>query len=172
MEALLRLIDAWIGFLGKAVAWLLFGVVLVTTTVVIMQLFGENSIAMQESVTYMHAAVFMIGAAYTLQMDGHVRVDVFYRTFSPRKKAVVNIIGALLFLFPVAGIILYFSWGDVMRSWSVLETSNQPGGLPYIYILKSLMPTFSVLLILQGLAEVLRNILILQGKVVLPEEAE
>ena len=172
METIVRLIDAVVGFLGKAVAWLLFSVVLVTTVVVIMQLFGRNSIAMQESVTYMHAAVFMIGAAYTLQIDGHVRVDVFYREFSPRKKAVVNIIGAFLFLFPVAGIILYYSWGDVTRSWAVLETSNQPGGLPYIYLLKSLMPTFAILLILQGVAEVLRNILILQGRIVLPEEAK
>ena len=172
METIVRLIDTVVGLLGKVVAWLLFGVVLVTTVVVIMQLFGHNSIAMQESVTYMHAAVFMIGAAYTLQIDGHVRVDVFYRNFSPRKKAVVNMIGAFLFLFPVAGIILYYSWSDVMRSWAVMETSNQPGGLPYIYILKSLMPTFAVLLILQGMAEVLRNILILQGKIVLPEEAE
>lgn len=172
MEAIVRLIDAVVGFLGKTVAWLLFGVVLVTTVVVVMQYFGENSIAMQESVSYMHAAVFMIGAAYTLQLDGHVRVDVFYRAFSPRKKAVVNIIGTLLFLFPVAVIILYYSWGDVSRSWAVMEKSNQPGGLPYIYLLKSLMPLFAVLLILQGFAELLRNILILQGRVVLSEEAE
>lgn len=172
MEATVRAIDALVGFLGKTVAWLLFGVVFVTTIVVMMQLFGRNSIAMQESVTYMHAAVFMIGAAYTMQINGHVRVDVFYREFSPHKKAIVNIFGTFVFLFPVAGVILFYSWGDVTRSWVVMETSTQPGGLPYIYLLKSLMPAFAILLLIQGVGEVLRNILVLQGKVVLPEEVE
>lgn len=172
MQATVRIIDALIGFIGRAVAWLLFGVVLVTVAIVTMQLFNHNSIAMQESVMYMHATVFMLGIAYALQLNEHVRVDVFYRGFAPRKKAVVNILGTLLFLFPLAAVVLWYSWGDVTRSWSVWESSTQPGGLPLVYLLKSLIPTFALLLLLQGIAELLRNILIFQGKVLLPEEAE
>lgn len=173
MQAVVRGIDALIGALGKTAAWLTLAMVLVTTVIVVMQFFfNKNSIALQESVMYMHATVFMIGAAYALQRDDHVRVDVLYRNFSPRKKALTNIVGTLFFLLPVAVLILWFSWADAARSWAVLEKSTQPGGLPYVYLLKSLMPLFAGLLILQGVAELLRNILILSGKVVLAEEAQ
>ncbi|UJF24122.1 TRAP transporter small permease subunit [Suttonella sp. R2A3] len=173
MQIIVRTIDAVIGALGKAVAWLTLAMVLVTTVIVTMQFFfNKNSIALQESVMYMHATVFMIGVAYALQRDDHVRVDVLYRNFSPRKKALVNTFGTLCFLLPFAVLILWFSWGDAERAWAVMEKSTQPGGLPFVYLLKSLMPLFAILLIVQGFAELLRNLLIFSGKVVLAEEAE
>lgn len=171
MKATVRMIDALSAFLGKSAAWLTLAIVLLTTYLVIGRyVFRSNSIALQELVLYMHAAVFMLGTAYALQRDEHVRVDVFYRDASPRNKAIINIIGTVLFLLPFAVLILWFSWRYTMNSWQVREASSNAGGLPYVYLLKTLIPIFAVTLILQGVAELLRNILILSGKIVPPQE--
>lgn len=167
MNALLRGIDGLSVFVGKAVAWLTLAMVLLTTYLVIGRyVLRTNSIALQELVVYMHAAVFMLGAAWALQRDEHVRVDVFYRNASPRTKAIVNILGTVLFLLPFAATILYFSFGYAANAWRYREGSMQAGGLPYVYVLKTLIPLFAGLLIMQGIAELLRNILVLKGRIV------
>lgn len=171
MDGLVRAIDALSAFIGKAAAWLTLAMVLLTTYLVVSRyVLRDNSIALQELVLYMHAAVFMLGASWALQRDEHVRVDVFYRNASPRGKAVVNIIGTLLFLLPFALTILYFSWSYAANAWRYHEGSMQAGGLPYVYVLKTLIPLFAGLLIVQGIAELLRNILILQGRIVPVQE--
>lgn len=171
MDGLVRAIDALSAFIGKAVAWLTLAMVLLTTYLVVSRyVLRENSIALQELVLYMHAAVFMLGASWALQRDEHVRVDVFYRNASARNKAIVNIIGTLLFLLPFAATILYFSFGYAANAWRYHEGSMQAGGLPYVYVLKTLIPLFAGLLIMQGVAELLRNILILQGRIVPVQE--
>lgn len=120
--------------------------------------------AMEESVMYLHCMLFMLASAYTLQKDDHVRVDVFYRGFSPRTKASVNLLGALLFLLPMAGFILYSSLDYVAFSWRLGEKSQESEGLPWLYLLKTLIPTMGGLLLLQGVTEMLRNTAILLGK--------
>ncbi|TYL49284.1 TRAP transporter small permease subunit [Marinomonas sp. IMCC 4694] len=146
-------------YMGRWVAWLTLAMMLLTCLVVLLRYgFGVGSIALQESVLYFHAMVFMLGAAYTFKDDEHVRVDVFYREFSETKKAWVNIIGGLFFLLPFTLYTAYLSLDYVSASWRVLETSSQPGGLPFVYLLKTLIPIMMVSLIVQGLADILKNI--------------
>ena len=133
--------------------------VLVMFSVVILRyIFNEGSIALQESVTYMHAVVFMLGAAYTLKNDGHVRVDIFYSKMSDRNKAIVNFSGNLLLLLPVCIFIVWSSWDYVTESWRLKESSREAGGLPWIYLLKTSILIMAFLLILQALAGMMRNI--------------
>ena len=157
----LDLVNAWV---GRLVAWLAVAMVLVTFLVVVLRYgFDQGSIALQESVTYMHAMLFMLAAAYTLQRDGHVRVDIFYQGFSRRGRAWVDLLGTLVLLIPVCLFILASSWGYVTESWAVHEGSREAGGLPYVYWLKTLMVLMPLLLLLQGVVWLLRNALFLAG---------
>ena len=150
---------------GRLVAWLTLIMMLLTCLIVLLRYgFDISSIAMQESVLYMHALVFMLGAAYTLKDDEHVRVDVFYRGFSPTKKAWVNVIGGILFLLPFTFYTAYLSVNYVTASWRVLETSADPGGLPFVYLLKTLIPIMMVSLIIQGLADIVKNIGVIRAE--------
>ncbi|TQV82742.1 TRAP transporter small permease subunit [Exilibacterium tricleocarpae] len=135
---------------------------IITCIVVTMRYgFGLGSIALQESVTYLHACVFLLGAAFTLKRDGHVRVDIFYRRFSARGRAWVDSLGTLVFLLPVCGFLLAASWDFVATSWAIREVSPDPGGIPAVFVLKTLLPLAAVTLALQGLAEIARNLLLL-----------
>lgn len=164
MTALSRFLDAFSDLVGRAIAWLTAAMVLTTFLVVVLRYaFDWGAIAMQESVTYMHAAVFMLGAAYTLRHDGHVRVDIVYRRLGARGRALVNLLGTLLLLMPVSLYILFESLPYVTASWSVLEGSREAGGLPGVYLLKALMLVMPALLILQGLADALRSLLVLRA---------
>ncbi len=164
--AVARFIDGLNEWCGRSVAWLTAGMVLVTFLVVVLRyVFNLGWIAMQESVTYMHAVVFMLGAAYTFKHDGHVRVDIFYRRLSPRGKAWVDLLGALLLLFPTFGFIFWVSWEYVATSWSLLESSRETGGLPGVFLIKTLIPLTAALFLLQGLALAARSLLVLAGAV-------
>ena len=163
MERLITRIHGLGELTGRAIAWLTLFMVLVTFVVVVLRyLFAVGWIWMQESITWMHAAVFMLGAAYTLGRDEHVRVDIFYRKMSPRSQALVGIAGAVLFLIPVCLFIGLSSLEYVANSWSVKETSREAGGLPYPFvpILKSLIPLTALLVILQAAANLLGDVLI------------
>jgi len=134
-----RLLESFSEYVGRAAAWLTAAMVLVTFAVVVLRYaFDLGWIAMQESVTYMHAAVFMLGAAYTFHRQGHVRVDVFYRLFGPKGRALVDVVGDLLLLIPVAVFILWSSWDYVGDSWRVTQGSREAGGLPLVFLLKTL----------------------------------
>ena len=155
---------------GKCVAWLTLVMMLLTCLIVVLRYgLGIGSIALQESVLYMHAMVFMLGAAYTFKDDEHVRVDVLYRDFSPRKKAWVNVLGGLFFLLPFCAYTAYMSIDYVAASWRVFETSQEPGGLPFIYLLKTLIPIMMALLIVQGIADILKNLGVVLNKPQLTE---
>lgn len=150
---------------GRLISWLTLFIVLVTFVVVVLRyVFDFGSIALQESISYMHAFVFMLGAAYTLKHDSHVRVDIFYRAMSPTKKAWVNLLGTLLLLFPVCLFIMYSSWDYVFTSWSQLEESGEAGGLAYVYILKTTLLLMPLLLMLQGTALALKNLMLIKNK--------
>jgi len=152
------------GLLGPVVSWLALAMVLVTFLVVVLRYaFDIGSIALQESVTYMHATLFMLGAAYTLQQQGHVRVDIFYQRFSRRGRAWVDLLGTLVLLVPICLFVLASSWGYVTESWAVHEGSREAGGLPYVYVLKTLLIVMPILVLIQGLVWLLRNGLLLAG---------
>lgn len=134
--------------------------VVVTCAVVTARyLFNFGSIGLQESVMYMHGAVFMLGIAFTLKEHGHVRVDVLYEKFPPRVKVCIDIAGHLLFLIPFSIFILWTSLEYVSFSWSLRESSGQPGGLPAVYLIKGLIPAMAFLLLLQGISEILKGFL-------------
>jgi len=146
---------------GKVAAWLTLLMVVVTVVIVVLRyLFGLGYIWLQESLTWMHAVVFMLGAAYTLQQDEHVRVDVFYRAMSERRRAWVNVLGVVFFIGPLYGFLFYESLDYVERAWSIREVSRDTGGLPYpaIPLLKSVLLVMPVALLLQGLSLLLFSI--------------
>jgi len=170
LRTLTRLIDGFNRTLGRALAWLVLAMVFVTFTVVVLRYgFSEGSIAMQESVMYLHSFVFLGAAGYTLLYNSHVRVDIFYNKLPERGQAWVNLLGAIFLLMPTFGFILWISWDYVGRSWALLEGSPEVGGLNLVYILKTAIPALAVVMILQGLSQIAHNILILMGRET-PEE--
>jgi TRAP-type mannitol/chloroaromatic compound transport system permease small subunit len=120
---------------------------------------------LQESVIWMHAFVFMIGAAYTLQQEGHVRVDIFYRKMKPKGRALVDLIGVLIFLMPLTLFLAWKAYDYVAVSWGLHETSRESGGLPYplIPLLKSLLVVMPLTLALQGASMLSRSVRTLRG---------
>ncbi|MFT4653902.1 MAG: TRAP-type mannitol/chloroaromatic compound transport system permease small subunit [Kangiellaceae bacterium] len=151
-------IDKTNAFIGKAVAYCTLLMAVIMFAVVVLRYgFDLGWIAMQESITYLHAAVFLLGSAYTYQQNGHVRVDVFYRRYSVKVKHIVDLLGCLLLMLPVASYIAITCWPYVMQSWQLLEGSREPGGLPFVYILKSFMLIFAIMMVLQAISEIIKH---------------
>jgi len=151
---------------GELVAWMTLLMVLVTFAIVVLRYWLDSGfIWLQESVTWMHACVFMLGAAYTLQREEHVRVDIFYREMNERRRAWVNLLGVLLFLLPLSAFLATSSFDYAAASWRLKEESRNSGGLPYpaVPLLKSTLVLMPVLVALQGLALALRAIKTLRG---------
>ncbi len=157
-------IDRLTTAIGRAAAWCCLFIVLAEFALVVMRYaLGIGSIRMQESVLYAHAALFMLAAAWTLQVDGHVRVDIFYVRAGPRMRALIDLLGAVLFLAPFAAVLTMLSVPYAARSWAILERSREASGLPFVYLLKTLIPLFAVLLGLQGIALAIRAGLVLSA---------
>jgi TRAP-type mannitol/chloroaromatic compound transport system permease small subunit len=157
-------IDRAMAGIGRAAAWCCLYVVLAEFAVVVMRYaLGIGSIRLQESVLYAHAGLFMLAAAWTLQVDGHVRVDIFYGQAKPRTRAFVDLLGALVFLLPFAAVLTMLAVPYVARSWTILERSRETSGLPFVYLLKTLIPVFALLISLQGIAQAIRAALVLSG---------
>ena len=145
-------------FSGHAVSWLTLAmVVLLTLNVLSSWLFNSSSILMSESITWMHSANFLIAAAYTLNRNEHVRVDIFYAKMSAKKQALVDLFGTLFLMIPVSVFVFWASWSYVMLSWRIGEKSAEAGGMPAIYILKGLLLLMPILLIIEGLNQLLIN---------------
>jgi len=162
-----NLFDRISNITGKATSWLTLAMVIFTAIIVVMRyVFDTGFIWMQESVTWMHAAVFMIGAAYTLLHEEHVRVDIFYRKMSDRGRAVVDLLGVVRFLLPLCGFLAFTAYDFAAAAWSIHETSREPGGLPYpmIPLLKSIVIIMPVAVFLQGISMLMRSITILRRK--------
>ena len=161
-----NLLDRIAHVTGRVTAWLTLGMVLLTTIIVVMRyVFDAGQIWMQESVTWMHAAVFMVGAAYTLLYEEHVRVDIFYRNMSARRRALVDFLGVLLFLLPLCGFLAWLAWDFAAVSWAINESSREPGGLPYpmIPLLKSIVVVMPVFVALQGVSLLSHSFKALRG---------
>jgi len=167
LGTLVRAIDRLNERVGRAATWCTLLMVLMTVVdVTLRYLFRAGSVAVQELEWHMFGFVFLLGAAYTLQRDEHVRVDIFYRRLSARRKAIVDLLGTLIFLLPVAIFLVISSWDYVQTSWVIREASREAGGLPYPFvpILKSLIPATAGMLILQGIANLMGAILTLTGR--------
>jgi TRAP-type mannitol/chloroaromatic compound transport system permease small subunit len=162
VERVAGAIDRAIAAIGRTAMWCCLYVVVVEFAVVFMRyVLGIGSIKLQESVIYAHAGLFMLAAAWTLQADGHVRVDIFYGQATPRTRALIDLIGAVVFLLPFAAVLMLLSAQYVERSWAILERSREASGLPFVYLLKALIPLFALLIGLQGVAQAIRAALVL-----------
>lgn len=140
--------------LGKLVSWAAFFMVLLSCTVVVMRyLFNNSPILLQEAVMYLHGALFMLGASYAWQQDAHVRVDVFYRNWSPSQQLLLNRLGSLFLLLPTCSFLLWVSWDYAAMAWRIGEKSQEAGGLPFVYLQKSLIVAMPILMILQSIAQ-------------------
>ena len=153
-------LDAVNRLVGSVVRWFALAMMLLQFLVVLLRyVFGVSDIALNESVLYLHAGLFMLGAGYTLLVDGHVRVDIFYASASPRSRAIIDICGHLLLLIPSMLVIVYWSWPSVRNAWAILEGPISVGGIPASFLLKSLIPAFCLLLIVQSVSCLLRNVI-------------
>ncbi len=168
MDALagfVRTIDKINETVGRAVSWLTLAMVLITFAVVVLRyVFSLGWVWMQEFYVWLHGIVFMVGAGYTLLHNGHVRVDIFYRPATDRYRALVDLCGAILLLAPMIVMVFIGSWDYVIRSWAGLEESREAGGLPGLFLLKSVLWIFCLLVAAQGLSLAARSILILNGR--------
>ena len=159
MTALADRIDRLTTSVGRAVAWLALAIVLLQFALVVARyLFGLGSIWLTETVIYAHATLFLLAAAWTLRAGGHVRVDIFYAEASARTKAIIDLIGAALLLLPFSLVLVWLSVPYATRSWAILERSQESSGLPLVFLLKTLIPAFALLMALQGIAQAIRAI--------------
>jgi TRAP-type mannitol/chloroaromatic compound transport system permease small subunit len=149
---------------GKVAAWCVVAMVSVQFAIILMRfVFGAGSLWLQESMSYFHTALILFAAAWTLKDDGHVRVDVFYANAAPRAKAWIDLAGALLLLMPFMIAVIWLSMPYVIRGWRTLEGSREMSGLPLVFLLKTAIPVFAVLMLLQGVSQALRSLLFLRS---------
>ena len=162
MERLAARLDVINRVTGNMVRWLALAMVLVQFAIVLLRyVFGVSFIALNESVLYMHSTLFMLGAGYTLLVDDHVRVDIFYAKADDRGKARIDLFGHLLLLLPSMTVLLWWTWPSVSNSWSILEGPISVGGIPASFLLKSLIPAFCLLLIIQSVSCIVKNLALL-----------
>ena len=163
MERISKYLDNFSEMTGKICSWFVALMVLVTCLVVVMRYgLDMGSVFLQDVVLYLHGGLFLLGAAFALKRGAHVRVDIFYRNFSTSKKAIVDLLGNLIFLQPICWTILLYSWGYVEFSWRIMEVSPEPDGLPFVYVQKSLLIVVAILLALQSISEILKSLLIIK----------
>lgn len=164
MHTLIDKIEAFIDWSGRTVSWLTLLMVIITFIVVVLRyIFDIGWIGLQESITYLHATVFLVGAAWAMQQQAHVRVDIFYSRFSVKTRAWIDLLGSLFFLLPVMIFIAWISWEYVSDSWAVLEGSREAGGLPAVYLLKSLILVLALMLMLQALVQINRSLQLIKS---------
>jgi TRAP-type mannitol/chloroaromatic compound transport system permease small subunit len=157
LRKLIRFIDGLNEYVGRAAAWGMLGVVLVVFAVVALRYgFNWGRVWLSEAYVWLNAAAVMLGAAYTLKHDGHVRIDIWYERWGSRGRARADLLGSLFLLLPFLLLVLYESWPYVASSWRIAERSREAGGLPGLYWLKTLIPVFAALMLLQGVVLMLR----------------
>jgi TRAP-type mannitol/chloroaromatic compound transport system permease small subunit len=170
-----RFIDVCTERIGKLTGWLVLVMVILGVWNVSGRYLGRfigtnlTSNAYIEAQWYIFSLVFLLGAGYTLKHNEHVRVDVFYSNWPPRRKALIDFLGSVLFLIPFSILVIFFSWDTILASWRILETSPDPDGLPR-YPIKTMIIVCFVLLIFQGISQAIKNLAILQGRLEPQEE--
>jgi TRAP-type mannitol/chloroaromatic compound transport system permease small subunit len=165
METTIQAIDRLNDAVGRLVAWLTLATVLICATVVgLRYAFGTGFVWMQELYVWTHAMVFLLAGGFAFLRNAHVRVDIFYAPASPRGKAWIDLCGTVFLLLPWLVLLIWTSWSYAAASWEIMESSVQNNGMPGVYILKSAIIAFAVLLGLQAVAWILRCILILTGR--------
>jgi len=165
MAGIVRAISAMNRIIGLVFAWLALAVVLVCFMVVVQRyVFHTTFLWMQDLYVWLGGAMFTAVAGFAMLRDDHVRVDILYRAWSPRGKAIADLVGVAIFLFPFIGVIVAYALPYVSRSWRLYEGSANIGGMPGLFVLKSFIIVFCIVVGLQGLAWVMRSILVLTGR--------
>ncbi len=160
MHNISEALDTFSELTGRICSWFVAIMVLVTCLVVVMRYgLDMGSVLLQDVVLYLHAGLFLLGSAFALKRGAHVRVDIFYRSFSDLKKAWIDLLGNIIFLQPVCWVILLYSWGYVEESWKIMEVSPEPDGLPFVYLQKSLLVALAFSLGLQSLSEIFKSLI-------------
>jgi TRAP-type mannitol/chloroaromatic compound transport system permease small subunit len=163
-QAFAERIDRLNAAIGRGAAWLCLFVVVVQFAVVVLRyVFGFGSVRLSESIVYAHAGLFMLASAWTLAAGSHVRVDVFYADASPRVRATIDLCGSLFLLLPFMAVLAWFALPYVSRSWTILESSRETSGLPAVFLLKTLIPAFALLMALQGVSQSIKATAVLRG---------
>ena len=164
LEKFINLVDSLSDKIGHIVGWLTTLMVLIVFYDTVMRYtFNKGNVALQELEWHLFAIVFLIGAAYTLKEDGHVRVDILYVSLSKKTKAWIDFLGVFIFLIPFSIMVIIATKGFIMNSWAIREVSPDPGGLPARYILKTMIPLGFFFLIVQGLSQAAKNFMIIMG---------
>ena len=157
VNLVVKAIDLIIDNIGQIGSWCSLLMVIAMLLVVVLRYgFQIGSISLQESITYLNCIIFTSGVAYTLKEDAHVRVDVMYSKLRIKSKALVDLLGTVVFLGLTAGFILWTSWDYVSVSWRIREGSAESSGLPYVYVLKTSILLIPIMLLMQGLSEFLK----------------
>ncbi|EKE44873.1 tripartite AtP-independent periplasmic transporter subunit DctQ [Oceaniovalibus guishaninsula JLT2003] len=165
IAAAIRIISGINIAVGRVFAWLSLGIVVVCFTVVVQRyVFSVSYLWMQDLYIWLNGAMFTAVAGFALQRDDHVRVDIFYRPASLRWKAMIDLVGVCVFLLPFVIVVFVYALPFVERSWGLREGSSNVGGMPGLFVLKSFVLVFAVLVGLQGVAMALRSILVLGGR--------
>ena len=164
MKLVCAVCDRISGWVGSGISWLTLFLVLVTVyDVTLRHGFNAGSIKAQELEWHLFALIFLLGASYTLREKGHVRVDVIYSRLGPRAQALIDVAGCVLFLLPFSVFAIWASIPYIEKSYEVLESSPELGGLPYRYLIRSAVPVGFGLLILQGVSELIKSLRVLVG---------
>lgn len=165
MDIIIKKLDAFSGIVGTATSWLTTSLMLLICADVFIRYFLKASFVwMIELEVHMFSLIFLLGAAYTLREDAHVRVDLFYTNFSESRKALVNLAGIIVFLIPWCLIVMRTSMRYAQNSFKIRETSSDPGGLPALYIMKFMIVVAFFLLLVEALNLLLKCLLVLLGK--------
>ncbi len=154
----MKFLDNLSQYIGHSVAWLTLLMILLSIINILSSwLFQSSSIAIQESITWMHGFNFLLATAYTLNKNEHVRVDIFYAKMKTKNKSLVDLLGCLFLLIPTAIFIAWSSWPAFYLSWRVNEVSSEPGGLPMLFILKALLLLMPLLLIIEAINQIIQK---------------
>lgn len=165
IAAIARALDRVTDTVGRVVMWLAVLLVLTQLAVVLLRYaFSTSFIQLQEGVIYTHATLFMLGIAFTMLHEGHVRVDILYADMTPRRRAWIDLIGVLVAVIPFAVLVIWTCWPFVAASWRIREGAIAYGGLPFQYLLKSLIPAMAMLLLIAAVAHLCRCVLTIAGR--------
>lgn len=164
MERLAGALERVNSLIGNILCWVALAMLLLQFVIVLLRyVFGYSYIFLDEGVLYFHASLFMLGAGYTFLVNAHVRVDIFYAKCTERTQAWIDLFGHLFLLSPALVLLIWFSWPSVRGSWAIMEGPISVGGIPASYLLKTLIPAYCVLLLIQGIAAFIRDVVTLKG---------
>lgn len=160
----IKIINSINRYIGEIISWFTLLMVLITFLVVVLRYgFNIGFIWMQESVRFMYAAVFLLCGGYTLLKDKHVRVDVLYLNLSTKNKAIIDLLGSIFLLLPVCFVIFYYSWSYVINSWEQMEGSIEERGLHLVFLMKTFIWAFAILVSLQSISIIINSCIILKN---------